>query len=86
MSPHTEALHQPGVCATIGCRIFLVLRKELQLVILFIFFQRDTALSKKDSNASIHKKLLSQIVEYEHTHVKVSFFRMFNQSGKESYL
>uniref|UniRef100_A0A8C2X4C4 BAI1 associated protein 3 n=1 Tax=Cyclopterus lumpus TaxID=8103 RepID=A0A8C2X4C4_CYCLU len=27
---------------------------------------RDTALSKSDSNVSIHKKLLSQIIEYEH--------------------
>lgn len=47
----------------------------------FFFFQRDTALSKKDSNVSIHKKLLSQIVEYEHTHVKVSSFQIFIQSN-----
>lgn len=36
-------------------------------------------MSKKDSNVSIHKKLLSQIVEYEHAHVKVSFFHIFIQ-------
>lgn len=34
-------------------------------------------MSKKDSNVSIHKKLLSQIVEYEHAHVKVSFMQIF---------
>lgn len=43
----------------------------------FHFFQRDTALSKRESNISIHKKLLSQIIEYEHTHVKVSCLHIF---------
>lgn len=43
---------------------------------LTFFHQRDTALSKKDTNVSIHKKLLSQIVEYEHAHVKVSLLRI----------
>lgn len=38
--------------------------------------QRDTTLSKRDTNVSIHKKLLSQIVEYEHAHVKVSFLQI----------
>ncbi|KAG8006840.1 BAI1-associated protein 3 [Nibea albiflora] len=47
-----------------------VICEEFQLLILPFFFQRDTALSKKDSNVTIHKKLLSQIVEYEHAHVK----------------
>lgn len=50
----------------------------------FVFFQRDTALSKKDSNISIHKKLLSQIVEYEHAHVKVSFFQILKLPLQES--
>ena len=45
------------------------------LLILSFFLQRDTTLSQKDSNVSIHKKLLSQIVEYEHAHVKVSIIR-----------
>lgn len=74
MSLDTEALHRPGVCTKKVCRMFLLYHEELQPVTLFIFLQRDTALSRKDSNVSIHKKLLSQIVEYEHTHVKVSFF------------
>ncbi|XP_051244025.1 BAI1-associated protein 3 isoform X1 [Dicentrarchus labrax] len=43
---------------------------ECHLILKLFTSQRDTALSKKDSNVSIHKKLLSQIVEYEHTHVK----------------
>lgn len=51
--------------------------EDLQLLILFFFCQRDTTLSKKDSNVSIHKKLLCQIVEYEHAHVKVSVFQIF---------
>ncbi|KAI4822930.1 hypothetical protein KUCAC02_008448, partial [Chaenocephalus aceratus] len=43
---------------------------ECHLILKLFTIQRDTALSKKDSNVSIHKKLLSQIVEYEHAHVK----------------
>ncbi|KAJ4932403.1 hypothetical protein JOQ06_010826, partial [Pogonophryne albipinna] len=43
---------------------------ECHLILKLFTSQRDTALSKKDSNVSIHKKLLSQIVEYEHAHVK----------------
>ncbi|XP_073350942.1 BAI1-associated protein 3-like [Pagrus major] len=43
---------------------------ECHLIMKLFTNQRDTALSKRDSNISIHKKLLSQIVEYEHTHVK----------------
>ncbi|KAI3359670.1 hypothetical protein L3Q82_014054 [Scortum barcoo] len=43
---------------------------ECHLILKLFTSQRDTALSKKDSNVLIHKKLLSQIVEYEHAHVK----------------
>ncbi|XP_022050838.1 BAI1-associated protein 3 [Acanthochromis polyacanthus] len=43
---------------------------ECHLILKLFTNQRDTTLSKKDTNVSIHKKLLSQIVEYEHTHVK----------------
>ncbi|KAL6102587.1 baiap3 [Pungitius sinensis] len=43
---------------------------ECHLILKLFTNQRDTAFSKTDSNVSIHKKLLSQIVEYEHAHVK----------------
>ncbi|XP_023125065.1 BAI1-associated protein 3 isoform X1 [Amphiprion ocellaris] len=43
---------------------------ECHLILKLFTNQRDTTLSKKDTNVSIHKKLLSQILEYEHTHVK----------------
>ncbi|XP_029014875.1 BAI1-associated protein 3 isoform X1 [Betta splendens] len=43
---------------------------ECHLIMKVFTSQRDTTLSRKDSNVSIHKKLLSQIVEYEHAHVK----------------
>ncbi|XP_071776784.1 BAI1-associated protein 3 [Centroberyx gerrardi] len=43
---------------------------ECHLILKLFTNQRDTALSKRDSNVSIHKKLLSQILEYEHEHVK----------------
>ncbi|XP_034046055.1 LOW QUALITY PROTEIN: BAI1-associated protein 3 [Thalassophryne amazonica] len=43
---------------------------ECHLILKLFTSQRDTTLSKKDSNVSIHKKLLSQILEYEHTNVK----------------
>ncbi|KAF7653222.1 hypothetical protein LDENG_00085940 [Lucifuga dentata] len=43
---------------------------ECHLILKLFTSQRDTALSKRDSNASIHKKLLSQILEYEHANVK----------------
>ena len=39
---------------------------------LFFFRQRDTTLTKRETNVSIHKKLLTQILEYEHANVKVS--------------
>ena len=38
----------------------------------FFFRQRDTTLTKRETNVSIHKKLLTQILEYEHANVKVS--------------
>ncbi|XP_054615348.1 BAI1-associated protein 3 isoform X2 [Dunckerocampus dactyliophorus] len=43
---------------------------ECHLILKVFTSQRDTALSKRESNVSIHKKLLSQIVEHEHAHVK----------------
>ncbi|XP_029363686.1 BAI1-associated protein 3 [Echeneis naucrates] len=43
---------------------------ECHLILKLFTSLRDTTLSKKDSNVSIHQKMLSQIVEYEHAHVK----------------
>ncbi|XP_026181943.1 BAI1-associated protein 3 [Mastacembelus armatus] len=43
---------------------------ECHLILKLFTSQRDTTLSKKDSNISIHKKLLSKILEYEHANVK----------------
>ncbi|XP_035472103.2 BAI1-associated protein 3 [Scophthalmus maximus] len=43
---------------------------ECHLLLKLFTSQRDTTLSQRDSNVSVHKKLLSQIVEYEHAHVK----------------
>ncbi|XP_039979267.1 BAI1-associated protein 3 [Xiphias gladius] len=43
---------------------------ECHLMLKLFTSQRDTALSKKETNVSIHKKLLSQILEYEHAHIK----------------
>ncbi|XP_037545055.1 BAI1-associated protein 3 [Nematolebias whitei] len=43
---------------------------ECHLILKCFTSQRDTTLSKRDTNVSIHKKLLSQIVEYEHAQVK----------------
>ncbi|XP_053707641.1 BAI1-associated protein 3 [Synchiropus splendidus] len=43
---------------------------ECHLILKLFTHQRDTAFSKKESNTAIHKKLLCQIVEYEHAHVK----------------
>ena len=37
-----------------------------------LFLQRDTTLTKRETNVAIHKKLLTQILEYEHANVKVS--------------
>uniref|UniRef100_A0A665VDL9 BAI1 associated protein 3 n=1 Tax=Echeneis naucrates TaxID=173247 RepID=A0A665VDL9_ECHNA len=41
---------------------------ECHLILKLFTSLRDTTLSKKDSNVSIHQKMLSQIVEYEHAH------------------
>ncbi|MED6254416.1 hypothetical protein ATANTOWER_025724, partial [Ataeniobius toweri] len=43
---------------------------ECHLILKVFTNQRDTTLSKRDTNVSIHKKLLCQIVEYEHAQVK----------------
>ncbi|XP_076000368.1 BAI1-associated protein 3 [Genypterus blacodes] len=43
---------------------------ECHLILKLFTSLRDTDLSKKDTNVSIHKKLLSQVLEYEHAHVK----------------
>ncbi|XP_068613192.1 BAI1-associated protein 3-like [Brachionichthys hirsutus] len=43
---------------------------ECHLILKLFTNQRDTALPKKDPTVTIHKKLLSQIIEYEHAHVK----------------
>ncbi|XP_047212163.1 BAI1-associated protein 3-like [Girardinichthys multiradiatus] len=43
---------------------------ECHLILKVFTSQRDTTLSKRDTNVSIHKKLLCQIVEYEHAQVK----------------
>eukprot|EP00066_Takifugu_rubripes_P013261 XP_011602527.1 PREDICTED: BAI1-associated protein 3 [Takifugu rubripes] len=43
---------------------------ECHLILKLFTNQRDTTLSKKDSNVSIHRKLLTQILEYEHSQVK----------------
>ncbi|KAM3864439.1 BAI1-associated protein 3 [Diretmus argenteus] len=43
---------------------------ECYLMVKLFTSQRDTSLSKRDSNVSIHKKLLTQILEYEHDEVQ----------------
>ncbi|XP_015227473.1 PREDICTED: BAI1-associated protein 3 [Cyprinodon variegatus] len=43
---------------------------ECHLILKVFTSQRDTTLSKRETNVSIHKKLLRQIVEYEHAQVK----------------
>ncbi|XP_038143725.1 BAI1-associated protein 3 [Cyprinodon tularosa] len=43
---------------------------ECHLILKVFTSQRDTTLSKRETNVSIHKKLLHQIVEYEHAQVK----------------
>ncbi|KAM9745899.1 BAI1-associated protein 3 [Menidia menidia] len=43
---------------------------ECHLILKLFTSQRDTTLSKRETNVSIHKKLLCQIVEYEHAHIK----------------
>ncbi|XP_043955415.1 BAI1-associated protein 3 isoform X2 [Gambusia affinis] len=48
---------------------------ECHLILKVFTSQRNTTLSKRDTNVSIHKKLLSQIVEYEHAQVKQAIVR-----------
>uniref|UniRef100_H3DML7 BAI1 associated protein 3 n=1 Tax=Tetraodon nigroviridis TaxID=99883 RepID=H3DML7_TETNG len=43
---------------------------ECHLILKLFTNQRDTTLSKKDSNIAIHRKLLTQILEYDHSQVK----------------
>ncbi|CAL8303197.1 unnamed protein product [Merluccius merluccius] len=43
---------------------------ECHLIMKLFTNQRDTTLTKRETNVSIHKKLLTQILEYEHAHVK----------------
>ncbi|XP_046893485.1 BAI1-associated protein 3 [Hypomesus transpacificus] len=43
---------------------------ECYLILKLFTTQRDTTLSKRDSNIFIHKKMLSQILEYEHAHIQ----------------
>uniref|UniRef100_H3C752 BAI1 associated protein 3 n=1 Tax=Tetraodon nigroviridis TaxID=99883 RepID=H3C752_TETNG len=40
---------------------------ECHLILKLFTNQRDTTLSKKDSNIAIHRKLLTQILEYDHS-------------------
>ncbi|XP_031717961.1 BAI1-associated protein 3 [Anarrhichthys ocellatus] len=58
---------------------------ECHLILKLFTSQRDTALSKTDSNVSIHKKLLSQIVEYEHGHVKREPYNWNGQVGPPAW-
>ncbi|KAI4903364.1 hypothetical protein NFI96_010770, partial [Prochilodus magdalenae] len=44
---------------------------ECHLILRLFITQRDTALAKMVSNVVIHQKMLSQILEYEHSHVQV---------------
>nr|XP_055045759.1 BAI1-associated protein 3 [Misgurnus anguillicaudatus]XP_055045766.1 BAI1-associated protein 3 [Misgurnus anguillicaudatus] len=43
---------------------------ECHLILRLFTTQRDTALSKMASNVTIHKKMLSQILEYEHNQIQ----------------
>ncbi|KAJ3601541.1 hypothetical protein NHX12_032509 [Muraenolepis orangiensis] len=43
---------------------------ECHLIMRLFTNQRDTTLTKRETNVSIHKKLLTQILEYEHGQVK----------------
>ncbi|KAM6914800.1 BAI1-associated protein 3 [Lycodopsis pacificus] len=58
---------------------------ECHLILKLFTSQRDTALSKTDSNVIIHKKLLSQIVEYEHSHVKREPYNWNGQVGPPAW-
>ncbi|XP_038836313.1 BAI1-associated protein 3-like [Salvelinus namaycush] len=43
---------------------------ECHLILRLFTTQRDTTLSKRESKEVIHKKMLSQILEYEHAHIQ----------------
>ncbi|XP_061081147.1 BAI1-associated protein 3-like [Conger conger] len=43
---------------------------ECHLILRLFTSQRDTTLSKRDSHMAVHEKILSQILEYEHTCVQ----------------
>ncbi|KAG7255714.1 hypothetical protein CRUP_034485, partial [Coryphaenoides rupestris] len=43
---------------------------ECHLIMKLFTNQRDTTLTKRETNVSVNKKLLTQILEYEHAHVK----------------
>ncbi|KAK6311670.1 hypothetical protein J4Q44_G00173340 [Coregonus suidteri] len=43
---------------------------ECYLILRLFTTQRDTTLSKRESKEVIHKKMLSQILEYEHAHIQ----------------
>uniref|UniRef100_A0A4W5Q7Q1 BAI1 associated protein 3 n=1 Tax=Hucho hucho TaxID=62062 RepID=A0A4W5Q7Q1_9TELE len=43
---------------------------ECHLILRLFTTQRDTTLSKRESQEVIHKKMLSQILEYEHDHIQ----------------
>ncbi|XP_060946412.1 BAI1-associated protein 3 [Limanda limanda] len=58
---------------------------ECHLMLKLFTSQRDTSLSKKDSNVSIHKKLLNQIVEYEHANVKKEPYNWDGQVGPPAW-
>uniref|UniRef100_A0AAY4CR23 BAI1-associated protein 3 n=1 Tax=Denticeps clupeoides TaxID=299321 RepID=A0AAY4CR23_9TELE len=54
---------------------------ECHLILRLFSSQRDTTLSKRESNVNIHKKILSQILEYEHSHIQVE---PYNWNGQVS--
>ncbi|XP_056144131.1 BAI1-associated protein 3 [Lampris incognitus] len=54
---------------------------ECYLTLKLFTSHRDTALTKKESNVVIHKKLLAQILEYEHVHVQME---PYNWNGQVS--
>ncbi|MBN3306410.1 BAIP3 protein, partial [Amia calva] len=54
---------------------------ECHLILRLVTTQRDTTLGKKDSYASIHERLLSRVLQYEHAQVKTE---PYNWEGKLS--
>ncbi|KPP76408.1 BAI1-associated protein 3-like, partial [Scleropages formosus] len=51
---------------------------ECHLILKLFTTQRDTALSRRDSQVRIHEKLLSQILLYEHQQVQVNILFVFS--------